>query len=688
MSEEIRIGVFVCDCGTNIAGVVDVPAVVEYARQLENVVLADEGRWSCSVDYLSKLQEHIRENNINRVVIASCTPRTHEPLFKKTIKEAGVNPYLLEFVSIREQVSWVHMQQPEVATEKAKDLVRMGVAKAALLEEGQEIRLPVKTDCLIIGGGVAGMNAALSVADQGFHAYIVEKQPRLGGLLNQVCFLSHDNHKTPAAKVVQAITERVQAHPNIKVYTDTQLATVDGYIGNYRVVLKANEDGATEKMDISTIIVATGMREIEPEGQFEYGRDPRVVTQLQLEGLLRNKQLGDVKNVVMISCVNSKNETRGCCNIGCHVAVKNAIAVKNLRKDAAVHILYRDMSLIREEGAAQQTAKRLGVKFLRFPDDRYPEVQAQNGRLRVRSYDFLLGREFEIPADLLVLTTALQGDDTVEQIRGHLKVSANPDGFFQEAHVKLGPLEFATDGISLGGCAKAPMFFKESCEAGIGAAMKASIPMKNGYIEAEGIVADIDLTDCNQCGLCSKRCPYSAIKVDEEKNPQVIKALCKGCGLCAADCPTESISIVHYSDEQVFAQVQAALETDPGDKIIAFVCHWCALGGVDMAGVSRLQYPPNARLIRVMCSARVSMKMMQRPFELGAAGVLVAGCEFPTCHYITGNYAAETRLKRAKKKLAKAGYDPDRLWNIWCSAADGPKFANTMRTMVKELNLE
>jgi heterodisulfide reductase subunit A len=218
--------------------------------------------------------------------------------------------------------------------------------------------------------------------------------------------------------------------------------------------------------------------------------------------------------------------------------------------------------------------------------------------------------------------------------------------------------------------------------------MKASIPMNKGYIETEGIVADIDLIDCTQCGLCSKRCPYSAIQVDEEKNPDVIKALCKGCGLCAADCPAECISIVHYSDEQVFAQVEAALEEEPQQKIIAFVCHWCALGGVDMAGVSRLQYPANARLIRVMCSARVSMKMMQRPFELGAAGVLVAGCEFPTCHYIEGNYAAEKRLKRTQKKLAKAGYDPEKLWNIWCSAADGPKFANTMHSMVKDLQLE
>jgi heterodisulfide reductase subunit A len=562
------------------------------------------------------------------------------------------------------------------------------VAKAALLEEGQEIRLPVKTDCLVIGGGMSGMNAALSVADQGFNAYIVEKETELGGVLNQICFISHDNHKLPAAKVVQAKVNQVQTHPNIKVFIDTQIEAVEGYIGNYKVLLKPNGDKSPEKLDISTIIVATGMQELEPEGQFEYGKDSRVITQLQLDNKLRNKQLGDVKNVVMVSCVNSKNETRGCCNVGCHTSVKNAIAIKHLCKDANVYILYRDMSLIKEEGTAQQLAKRLGVKFLRFPDNRYPDVRNENGDLKVKVYDLLVGKEFELSSDLVVLTTAFNGNDSVEQVKGLLKVSSNPDGFFQESHVKLGPLEFATDGISLAGCAKAPMTFKESCEEGIGAAMKASIPMQKGYIETEGIVADIDLTDCSQCGLCSKRCPYSAIKVDAEENPDVIKALCKGCGLCAADCPTECISIVHYSDEQVFAQVEAALEEEADRKIVAFVCHWCALGGVDMAGVSRLQYPSNARLIRVMCSARVSMKMMQRPFELGAAGVLVAGCEFPTCHYIEGNYAAEKRLKRAKKKLTKAGHDPEKLWNVWCSAADGPKFAGTMRNMVKELKLE
>jgi heterodisulfide reductase subunit A2 len=687
MNEDVRVGVFVCDCGSNIASVVNVPEVVEYAKGLDKVVIADEGRWSCSVDYLNKLQTIIKDNQVNRVVIASCTPRTHEPLFKRSVKEAGVNPYLLEFVSIREQVSWVHMKEPEIATAKAKDLIRMGVAKAILLEEGQEIRLPVQTECMVIGGGMAGMTAALNVANQGFKAIIVEKAPELGGKLNEICFVSHHGHRTPAAKLAQRKVEQVTGHPNIKVYTGTEIESVEGYIGNFNVKLKNNGNGAGDSFKVSTVVVATGMREVPPEGLLGYGKDSRVITQLELEGKLKNKELKDLQDVVMVNCVNSKNETRGCCNVGCHVSVKNALALKTLNPQVNISILYRDLSMIKEEHEDLEKAKRAGIKFLRFRDDQYPEVTTGGDRLSVKSYDILAGREFSLEPDLLVLTTAFQGDETVDHVRGLMKVSANKQGFFQESHVKLGPLEFPTSGVSLCGCAKSPMLIKESTEEGIGAAMRVSIPMKKGFIEAEGIVADMDLTNCNQCGLCSKKCPYNAIKVAADGSPEVIKALCKGCGLCAADCPKECISIVHYSDAQILAQVDAALVENPSQKIIAFVCHWCALGGVDMAGVSRLQYPSNARLIRVMCSARVSIKMISHAFEKGAAGVLVAGCEFPTCHYISGNYEAEKRVGRAKKKLSKAGFDPEKLQVTWCSAADGPKFANVMRNMCKELDL-
>ncbi|MBW2616224.1 MAG: hydrogenase iron-sulfur subunit [Deltaproteobacteria bacterium] len=685
--EQIRVGVFVCDCGSNIAGVVNVPEVVEYSKGLKDVAFADEGRWSCSVDALAEMQESIKEHNLNRVVIASCTPRTHEPLFKQNVKEAGLNPYLLEFVSIREQVSWVHMKEPEKATQKAKDLVKMGVAKAILLEEGEEIRLPVKTDCMIIGGGMAGMTAALNVADQGFNAIIVEKEPQLGGLLNRISTISHDHDEILASEIVNARKDVLESHPNAKIYTGAEIEEVGGYIGNYKVTLNVN--GGSENLDISTIIVATGMQEILPEdGRFQYGTDPRVITQLQLEEKLKSKDVSDIKDVVIINCVNSKNETRGCCAIGCPVSVKNALALKKLNKDINVHILYRDLSMVKDEQAHLQAAKAAGVKFIRFPDNRYPEVTNEDGNLVVTVFDILLGREFKMPSDRIVLTVGFKGNDTVEAIKGHLKVSSNQDGFFQEAHIKLGPLDFASDGLSLCGCAKNPKALKETCEEGMGAAMRASIPMKNGYIEAEGIVAEIDLTNCNNCSICWKRCPYGAIQINEEKEPSVIKALCKGCGLCAADCPKDCITIVHYTDEQLLAQVEAALEENPDKKILGFVCHWCALGGVDMAGVSRLQYPTNARLIRVMCSARVPISLIERAYELGAAGVLVAGCEFPTCHYITGNYACETRIKRAKKKLTKKGYNADNLWLTWCSAADGPKFANVMRDMVKELGLE
>ncbi len=687
MSEDIRVGVFVCNCGSNIGGYVNVPEVVDYAKTLKNVAFADESKWSCSVDALAQIQTSIKENGINRVVVAACTPRTHEPLFKRTVKAIGLNPYLLEFVSIREQSSWVHMNTPEIATRKAKDLIKMGVAKAALLEEGEEIRLPVKTDALIVGGGIAGMTAAQSLAIQGFNVSIIEREASLGGMLNTIGEITVEDREISSQEIVKARIEEIRRYPNIKVFTNAVIEEMSGYIGNYRVTVREQANQAKTSFDVSTVIVATGMQEVKPAGKFCYGEDSRVVTQLELEGLLKKDELDNINDVVIINCVDSMNENHGCCNIGCHVSIKNALAIKNKFEDAKIHILYRTLCLVKDERSIVERAKNANIKFIRFPDEKYPEIIKNNGAMSVRAYDTLLGREFALHADLIVLTTAFEGDRSVDQIKGQLKVSANAEGFFQEAHIKLGPLDFPADGVYLCGTARSPKILKDATEEALGAAMRASIPMKRGYIEAEGIVADIDMTQCSGCGMCVNNCPYGAIKWAAEKQPEVIKALCKGCGLCAADCPKNAVSIIHFSDEQILAMVEAALEENASKKIIGFICHWCCHGAVDMAGVGRMQYPPNALLIRVMCSARVSAKHVYRAFELGAAGVFVGGCEFPTCHYIVGNYKAEKRMDRVKKSLSKQGFDPERLWVGWCSAADGPKFANIMRDMAKKLNL-
>ncbi len=685
MSKDTRIGVFICHCGSNIAGIVHVPSLVSYATKLEDVVYAEEGRWSCSVDYLNRMKEVIREKRINRVVVAACSARTHESLFKRTIKEAGLNPFLLEFVSIREQASWVHMYEPEAATKKAMDLIKMGVAKARLLEEGEEIRLPVGKEAMVIGGGVAGITAALALGDQGFKVFLVEREQSLGGILRELGSISVNNTLLEPEELLERLLgELGKRRDLVEVLIGAEIVSVEGYIGNYKVKVRLGEE--ERELKVSTVIVATGIEEIIPGHEFLYGMDKRIITQKELETRFLKKIVPRALSPVFINCVLSKNEVRGCCNIGCLTSLKNAMLLKEIEPFCTPTILFRDLNLPKEEYNLVAKAREMGIRLIRF-DGTYPQLEKEGEDIIIKVQDLVLGREIRLRADLVILTTALKGNSKAEALKGLLKVSTNQDGFFQESHVKLGPVDFATSGIFLCGGSRYPKHIKDTMEEAMAAAMRASIPMNRGYVETEGIVATISLKECNACGLCYNRCPYHAIKGDDEGFPHVIEALCKGCGLCAADCPRDCIEIIHFRSDQILAQIEAALEEEAQEKIIGFVCHWCALGGVDMAGVSRLQYPPYARLIRVMCSARISKKFIYRAFELGARGVLVAGCEFPTCHYISGNYAAEKRLNKLRKVLRKKGIDPGRLWNVWCSAADGPKFANTMREMAKALGL-
>jgi heterodisulfide reductase subunit A len=702
-TDDLRIGVFVCDCGSNIAGVIDVSALVKFSSGLKDVVFAEEGKWICAVDYLTKLKESIIEHDLNRVVVACCTPRTHEPTFKATLKEAGLNPYLLEFVSIREQSSWVHKDEPEMATETAKDLIRMGVSKARYLEPGTEIRLPVGKECLVIGGGIAGITAALVLGDLGFQVLLVERCPELGGILNKLHRLSPED--VVSKDFIQNRIARVLGHERIKVMTSTEVAAITGYVGNFEVTLsevneKQTNQGALSKntesrnKKVSTIIVATGMEEIEPTGLFGFGNHPNVITHLQLEQLLKtnDNKIKELENIAFISCVSSRNDERGCCNVGCLSTIKNIKTLKEMNPRINSYLFFRDFNITGQDVQYHYNSMDKYSASFRYPDNDPPRVSLREDdqetgktKLEVQSFDILTGEQIRLEVDLLVLTSGYRGDRSSQTLKGLLKVSTNPDGFFTEAHVKLRPLDFANEGIYVCGCARWPKNVKETMEEAMGAAMRAAIPMEREYVETEGIVADVDPEACVSCGICTEACAFGAPGL-VENNIEIIKAICKGCGTCAASCPTEAIDIIHFSDEQLLAQVDAALEERPENKIVVFACHWCALGAVDNAGVSRFEYPANLRIIRVMCSGRVDPKFILHAFERGALGVLVAGCEIPTCHYISGNFYASKKVLLTKKLLELAGIKPKRVRLEWLSAAQGARFAEVAKEFSSELD--
>ncbi|MCK4546997.1 MAG: CoB--CoM heterodisulfide reductase iron-sulfur subunit A family protein [Candidatus Eisenbacteria sp.] len=555
--EELRIGVFVCRCGTNIAGFLDTETVREYAQTLPGVVFAKENLFTCSEAGVSEIKRGIEENRLNRVVVAACTPRTHEPLFRATCEEAGLNPFLFEFVNIREQCSWVHKSARDSATNKAKDLVRMGVARAALLEAQTEIRSPVVASALIIGGGIAGLSAALSLAKRGFEVKLVEKKEEMGGMLRFLGRIYPAD--VDAREIVSARIEEAANHPNIEIFTSTQVSDLRGYIGNYTATLRGPED-RSEGITVGVIIVATGIRALVPEGLYGYdGR--RVVTQIQFEQELRKG--GDLPHqVVFIQCVGSRNRERVYCSrICCMTAVRQALMLKEKTPSAGVHILYRDLQCYGVEfEELLRKAKKVGVRFVAFREENPPVVD--DGSVTVISD--VLGSELTVPADRVVLSTALLPDESGAATSKLLKVPVDADGFFLEAHVKLRPLDFATEGIFVCGACRWPCTVSESIAQALGAAGRASVYLAAGEVAVEPIVAVLfDEDKCRGCGLCASLCPYSAIEMvetDSGTKARMISVACKGCGVCASTCYRRVIRMEHYSDEQMQAQISACLK--------------------------------------------------------------------------------------------------------------------------------
>lgn len=636
--EGSRVGVFVCHCGSNIGGVVDVTSVAEYAKTLPGVAFATDNLYTCAEDGLACIRDAIIENKLDRVVVASCTPRTHAPLFQATVEEAGLNKYLFTFVNIREHCSWVHMKQKEAATHKARDLIRMGVARVKLLTSQEEPKIPVEKSALVIGGGPAGMTAALSIAKQGFPVHLVERENELGGFIRNLYTL-YMTEKSPM-ELIKPLIQNVTSHPNITVCKNSMVSDVYGYIGNYVITIKSGD--SETKTKVGTIVVATGATDYSKEGLFGYKVHKNVITLREFETMCKDKTLPQVENVAFIQCVGSRGQDKSYCSrICCTLAIKNAVHIvdnhnnilnlaepgntltmdgpveqyntstsdgpaeqgntsttdgpveqdnisttgvpsdgrrrrrrtrgrdeisEGIGQGAKVTIFNRDiMSYGVEQELSYNSARSKGVRFVRYTTKDRPEVIMRDDNLLVRYFHESLNMEREIPVDLVILSTPLIAQPDSMVLSKMLKVPLGQEGFFLEAHVKLRPVDFATDGIFIAGTAKGPANIQESVEQGFAAASKASIPLKRGYVQAEAITSNVDHEKCSGCATCVEICPYGAMIVNDEGLAETILAACKGCGSCAASCPERAISMNNYTDEQLRAEMLALMPTLGGD---------------------------------------------------------------------------------------------------------------------------
>jgi len=553
--QEIRIGVFVCNCGSNIAGFLNCKEIADYAKSLPNVVFTRENLFSCSEAGVTDIKNAIIENKLNRVIVAACTPLTHEPTFRACCKEAGMNPFQFEFVNIREHCSWAHKNETELATQKAKDLIRMGVARAALLEPQESIVASVEPTALVIGGGIAGMTAAKSLAERGFDVTVVERESKLGGLVNSINRLLPGD--IPAEKLIQDKIEALSCDPRVEIITNGRVADITGYVGNYVASIE-NSKKEEEKKKFGVIIVATGAKTLSPDGKYDYN-GKNIITQLELEDCLKNEKF-KAEKVVMIQCVGSRNRERiYCSRICCMTAIKNGILIKRRNPSARVHILYRDLMChgVENEEILRQ-AKKMGVRFVKFAEEKPPEVKDNS----VTVFNDVLGREMKIDFDLLALATPFIPNDGVEELSRMLKVPLDEYKFFLEAHVKLRPVDFATDGIYVCGTAHWPATTHESIFQALGAAARASIHLTRREVAVEPIVSmlvDEDL--CRGCGLCASVCPYGAIEMVQTAKgikANIVAVACKGCGTCGATCYKHAIKMNHYTNDQIIAQIHAA----------------------------------------------------------------------------------------------------------------------------------
>jgi len=584
-----RIGVFVCRCGINIAATVDVVQVVKYASTLGGVVYSQEFMFACSQDSQKSINEKIKEKNLNRVVVAACTPRTHEPLFQKTLQASGLNPYLFEFANIREQCSWVHQKEKDLATQKACDLIRMAVSKVRLFNSLSKTTLGINKKALVIGGGVSGMVSSLDLATQGFGVHLVEKEADLGGNFRHIHYTLNGEE---TQNFLTSLIQEVKSNKMINLYTKSEIKEITGYVGNFKTLL-ATENGKKKEIEHGVVIVATGADEYKPT-EYLYGQDDRVVTQREMEewlaangerlavsaehrapstacqtsiaeqqSLNNNSRLPNtdcrvLNTVVMIQCVGSRDEERPYCSrVCCSQAIKNALKLRELNPKLNIYILYRDIRSYGIKELYYKKAREEGVIFIRYEEESKPEVRNNDGRLNIKVKDLILNRDLLIGTDLLVLSSGIVANKGNKNLSQMLKVPLNADGFFLEAHVKLRPVDFATDGIFVCGLAHYPKDISEAITQAKASAARAMTILTKEYLQAEGKISEIRKERCSGCGLCVEICPYKALELDEKEKVAVVnEALCKGCGVCVSSCRANAIDLKGFKDEQILAALE------------------------------------------------------------------------------------------------------------------------------------
>jgi heterodisulfide reductase subunit A len=558
-TQEPRVGVFVCHCGVNIAGVIDVAAVADYAETLPSVVYVERNLFTCAQDTQDKMKKIIEEHNLNRIVVAACSPRTHEPLFQETLKQAGLNKYLFEMANIRNMGSWVHMNEPEAATEKAKDMVRMAVAKVALQQPLGEMQLNVTKAGLVVGGGIAGMTAALALADQGYPVTLVERKDVLGGHGRKL-YSTWDGQ--PIAPYLDELINRVIQHPNITVLTNAQIRDVQGFVGNFHTVIDVA--GQRKEIDHGVAILAIGAHSFKPT-EYGYGQSDRIFLNLDLDKAIseRDPRIVNARSAVFIQCVGSREPQRPYCSrVCCSHSIENALRLKKLDPEMDVYVLYRDIRTFGLRENLYKEARARGVLFVRFDLEKKPEVQvASDGSLTVTVVDHVLQRPIVLKPDLLTLASAIvMRTEEADELAKMFKVPLNADGFFLEAHAKLRPVDFATDGVFIAGLAHYPKPTEECIAQAKAAASRAATVLAKDSILAGGVVAVVNKDLCCGCQGCVQCCPFGAITyLEQEAKCEVNQALCKGCGTCAATCPSEAITLLGFSHLQLYTQIDEAL---------------------------------------------------------------------------------------------------------------------------------